>query len=78
MCGFLVTCDDNLNDIVYKKSLLNIQSRGPDKSKVINEQNITFGFHRLSIIDEGDRSMQPYIYKDNILLYNGELYNYKE
>ena len=52
MCGFLVTCDNNLSDIVFKKSLLNFQSRGPDKSKVIDEQNITFGFHRLSIIDE--------------------------
>ena len=36
-------------------------------------------FHsRLSIQDLHKRSNQPYIYKDYILVFNGEIYNFKE
>ena len=36
-----------------------------------------FGFNRLAIIDPHERSMQPLVYK-NIMMVNGELYNYRQ
>ena len=65
-----------------KKKLLNtLHHRGPDSKKYveISEKNEVFlGFNRLSIIDLNERSNQPFIYKNLILCFNGEIYNYKE
>ena len=54
--------------------------RGPDKLKVLRTKNSLLAFSRLKIIDFDNRSMQPMISEDkkHILLYNGEIYNYKE
>ena len=38
----------------------------------------TFGFHRLAINGLNEKSNQPLIYKDIVLICNGEIYNYKE
>ena len=43
-----------------------------------NENFITFGHRRLSIIDLNKRSDQPFIFRDNALIFNGEIYNYLE
>ena len=39
---------------------------------------IIFFFSRLKIIDFSDRSNQPFVYDNTILLFNGEIYNYLE
>ena len=76
MCGFLITCDNNIQIDRFNRSFDQIRSRGPDGSRMAQHKNILkMGFHRLSIIDDHERSMQPYFYKDKILLYNGEFYN---
>ena len=78
MCGFLITCDNNNQIDRFNRSFNQIRSRGPDGSRIYQHKNILkMGFHRLSIIDDHERSMQPYFYKNNILLYNGEFYNYE-
>ena len=78
MCGFLITCDNNNQIDRFNRSFNQIRSRGPDGSRIEQHKNILkMGFHRLSIIDDHERSMQPYFYKNNILLYNGEFYNYE-
>lgn len=53
--------------------------RGPDSSAVIFGKYFSLGFNRLSIIDLHKRSMQPFLSKDKkkILVFNGEIYNYK-
>ncbi|AFS49653.1 Asparagine synthase [alpha proteobacterium HIMB59] len=77
MCGFLITCDNNIQIDKFNKSFEQIRSRGPDESRITQHKNILkMGFHRLSIIDDHERSMQPFFYKNKILLYNGEFYNY--
>ena len=62
--------------------LFSMKRRGPDSFgfKEINEykKNLSLFFSRLSIIDQGKRSNQPFIYKDKILIFNGEIYNYIE
>ncbi len=59
-----------------------IAFRGPDNSSVTQLKNATLGHLRLSIIDLDVRSNQPLSYihkgKEYWIVYNGEIYNYKE
>lgn len=56
--------------------------RGPDASGVWVSENgrMALGHQRLSIIDITDQSNQPYVSSSGktVMVYNGELYNYKE
>ena len=80
MCGFICVVNRSLSknneEISINKKLLN--HRGPDFSKQINYKNVSFRHWRLSIIDLTEYSNQPIINRDDIFLYNGELYDYKE
>ena len=53
---------------------------GPDAANIyINEQgNLGLGHRRLSILDLSDAGNQPMRYKHWILIFNGEIYNFKE
>ena len=52
--------------------------RGPDYTGFYLDDNISLSHNRLSILDTLSRSNQPYVYKNLILCFNGEIYNYKE
>ena len=67
MCGFTVFY--NLKYLNNKKNINHlfeiIKNRGPDKKKIINQNNITFLFSRLSIQDlsnNGDQKIWWWIY----------------
>ena len=83
MCGILVYISDKE---IHKKSVLNIKKlmefRGPDNQsyrKINFDKKNLYLFHsRLSIQDLNKRSNQPYAYKNYILIFNGEIYNFKE
>ena len=53
-----------------------IKNRGPDSNGYYTDTNISLGHSRLSIIDTNERSNQPFKYKDLVIVYNGEIYNY--
>ncbi|MCR5235096.1 MAG: asparagine synthase (glutamine-hydrolyzing) [Lachnospiraceae bacterium] len=56
-----------------------ISYRGPDDRGTFYEGNLALGHRRLSIIDLSEAGHQPFQYKDRyVLVYNGEIYNYKE
>ena len=59
-----------------------LDHRGPDASGhtsfVANKKNITLLHTRLAILDLDERSNQPFKYKDSIVVFNGEIYNYLE
>ena len=78
MCGF--AGQFGLKSKVYpiKDMLALISNRGPDDESFFNNDNIYFGFRRLSIIDI-DNGKQPMTNEDKtiILMCNGEIYNYK-
>ena len=60
------------------KSLELLNHRGPDMSGhlFIKEKNMGFAHNRLSIIDTSKNAIQPFTdNSENILVYNGELYN---
>ena len=52
--------------------------RGPDGNGQWNDEHITLGHNLLSIVDEVKASLQPWFHNDYVLIYNGEIYNYKE
>ena len=63
-----------------EKMIAKQKHRGPDASGTYVNDFVAFGHSRLSIIDLEASSNQPFYSKDNkfILIFNGEIYNYKE
>ena len=84
MCGISGYLGSDFFDSEKIKNILNImKSRGPDNQNYIYlklKENLNlYLFHsRLSIIDLSDKSNQPFRYKNNIMVFNGEIYNYLE
>jgi len=52
--------------------------RGPDSGHAWQEGNVIFTQQRLSIIDLHERSDQPFVKDGLAMVFNGEIYNYKE
>lgn len=55
--------------------------RGPDSTGIwSDERDVVLGHQRLSIIDTGPASNQPFIHPSSgdVLVFNGEIYNYQE
>lgn len=52
--------------------------RGPDGNGAWSDSNITLGHNLLSIVDDAEASAQPWHHEDCVLVFNGEIYNYKE
>ena len=81
MCGILVVV--NKTRAVDVKKIENagklMQHRGPDCFGLnIISNNVVMTHNRLAIIDLNNRSNQPFVKNDLCLVYNGEIYNYKE
>ena len=60
-----------------------MKNRGPNfsnyfQSKVGDNLYVTLLHSRLSIIDLNNRSNQPFEEEDNVIIFNGEIYNYIE
>jgi asparagine synthase (glutamine-hydrolysing) len=84
MCGIAgFIGNDKISNEIINKSLFLMKNRGPDDQsfchfKVNNSLNIYLLHSRLSIIDLKNRSNQPFKKKHITLIFNGEIYNYKE
>ena len=80
MCGitgFVTPNKYSINDLINMSSLIN--HRGPDDSNFYEYKlrNFSVMHNRLSIIDLNDTGSQPMISKNgNVLVYNGEIYNF--
>ena len=80
MCGFVGFCDDSKNKKKIIRDMADIiKHRGPDSDGYYVDNNIALGFRRLSIVDL-DKGSQPIFNedKDKVIVFNGEIYNYKE
>ena len=64
------------NPSLLKKMMHICKKRGPDWDDAYYDNNISLGHNRLSILDLDNRSNQPFIFKNFILSFNGEIYNY--
>lgn len=84
MCGITGFIDfkSNTSKETLHKMVSSMQHRGPDDFgvEVFEEKNalIGFGQSRLSIIDLSAAGHQPMHFKHLSIVFNGEIYNYKE
>ena len=82
MCGILGCLSNKKNFVqkkLNKKILDTLSNRGPDQTNFIDKENFFFGHSRLSIIGlTEEKAKQPFFQNNKILLFNGEIYNYKE
>ncbi|MBY0121237.1 asparagine synthase (glutamine-hydrolyzing) [Bacillus sp. S/N-304-OC-R1] len=83
MCGFVGFA--HTNPELDKKKIINdmmdtIIHRGPDSGESYTDEQVAFGFRRLSIIDLSEEASQPMFNEDKscVLIFNGEIYNYQE
>jgi asparagine synthase (glutamine-hydrolysing) len=83
MCGFIgVISNKHINNSSIKKSNNFLSCRGPDDHKSIesklDNKNIHFSFHRLSIVDLSEEASQPMASKrfNSEIMFNGEIYNH--
>lgn len=70
MCGIFLTN-------THSEKHENIKSRGPNQKRIIKIKDLKFVFYRLPINDLSENGMQPFVYKDIILMCNGEIFNHK-
>ena len=81
MCGIFLYINrqniDTLSAAVYNGFMAS-KARGPDNSHIIIDNNIFIGFHRLMINDLSYAGDQPMIHNENVLICNGEIYNFRE
>ena len=92
MCGFFQVIQKNrpVDRERFRQALSSMRHRGPDQSGELflekkgspadGSQTVyfAFGHQRLSILDLSDKSKQPFVIGRDILLYNGEIYNFHE
>ncbi|MBQ1961808.1 MAG: asparagine synthase (glutamine-hydrolyzing) [Clostridia bacterium] len=79
MCGFTGFTNRIADDgTILGKMMERIIHRGPDSEGKFIDSDIALGFRRLSIIDLED-GQQPMFNEDKtlVLVFNGEIYNYK-
>lgn len=81
MCGIagIIGTGEDFNGSL-KKMLLATKHRGPDHTGIYHDRIAYIGMNRLSIIDRSESGNQPFYSDDGryILVYNGEVYNYRE
>lgn len=82
MCGLVGMIDSTLSreqgNAILTKMLETIRHRGPDNSSRWVDMPVVLGHNRLSIIDLTDGANQPMESGDLVIVYNGEVYNYRE
>lgn len=71
--GLFYNSKEDINKMIVKA-----HHRGPDGNGSWSDEHITLGHNLLSIVDTETKSKQPWIFEDLILVYNGEIYNYKQ
>ncbi len=76
MCGIVGFNDKNIDTL--NDMLESIAHRGPDDNGVYEDDNFSLGHVRLSILDLSSAGHQPMGFKNLVIVYNGEVYNYKE
>jgi len=83
MCGICGTINFNkqpVQETLIRNMMQKMKHRGPDDEGVFIDNNVGFGFVRLSILDLSPAGHQPMFSHDNrfVVVFNGEIYNYIE
>lgn len=78
MCGIAGFIDKTKDVRVLEKMTCAISRRGPDDSGAFLEDGVALGHRRLSIIDLSAAGHQPMQFQELVIVFNGEIYNYRE
>ena len=84
MCGFAGIVDTNnikINrdiELRMNSALKSLHPRGPDQKGIYTDEYSYLVHARLSIIDTSNNGLQPMSKYNKTVVYNGEIYNYKE
>ncbi len=81
MCGILFSNNPGISESGFNSALKLMIHRGPDTPpNTFSHHQYKLGHTRLKILDLDDRSNQPFVSYDGryVMIYNGEIYNYKE
>ena len=85
MCGiagaFCMESEDQLG--VVEPMIRDLGHRGPDHTAVVRRGSghpswVGLGHSRLSIVDPDPRSNQPFVYGSTAVVFNGEIWNWRE
>ena len=77
MCSFMVYTKNDIKKEDYLKEFEKISYRGPDMTKTDFCHGM-WGFHRLAIMGLEETGMQPFYYKGNMVVCNGEIYGFRK
>lgn len=66
------------NRKLAKKMADSIRHRGPDGEGFYTDEEISLGHRRLKILDLTEKGQQPMVYKNLVIVFNGEIYNFQE
>lgn len=82
MCGICgVVTQSHDREKITRQFCERIEHRGPDQHGIFSgKENVVFGHQRLSIIDLSENGRQPMKSQDGsiVVVFNGEIYNYRE
>ena len=76
MCG--IVGFNNKNTYKLENMLNTIFHRGPDDSGIYESNSMSLGHRRLSVLDLSAHGHQPMLHENIAMVFNGEVYNYKE
>jgi asparagine synthase (glutamine-hydrolysing) len=76
MCG-IISLNFKPKEDLFKITQL-MKDRGPDNTSIYNINQHHFGHTRLSVLDLSTNANQPMVFNNIVLVFNGEIYNYKE
>ena len=83
MCGIVgvidLNCRRRLPDAAgFDRMVDSLARRGPDGRGVHRTTDVALGHRRLAIIDTSAASDQPFVNGDQAMVFNGEIYNFRE
>lgn len=81
MCGISGVVNHPQANLLIQKMTKALTHRGPDATGFFEQdEHVSFGHNRLSIIDLSENGNQPFYSSDRryVLVFNGEVYNYRE
>ncbi|NJN42530.1 MAG: asparagine synthase (glutamine-hydrolyzing) [Flammeovirgaceae bacterium] len=78
MCGIAGYYNSKLNQDQIRQIIASLKHRGPDADGFFVDDQVGLFHTRLSVLELTELGSQPYQFNDLTLVYNGEVYNYKE
>jgi asparagine synthase (glutamine-hydrolysing) len=78
ICGEFKFKERSFDDLKLISLMDAIANRGRDSKGTFKNSEVFLGHHRLSIIDTSEKSNQPMVIENYVIVFNGIIYNYKD